>query len=730
MRTRHTWAGATLAALAAVGLASTAAPATGAAPAGAPRAGGQAWAGLGIRTQAVRAALAPAVVTLPTGQRIGLSRGANGAPVTTLLDGKAFAATKAAFGDAAYIIPASVRSVVGSRLDPSLFDVAAIAARPGGRTPVTVTYAEASSPTPVPGVEITARSGLTATGYITPSSSHALGAALATTSADRLFAHVSGVRVSNPAKTTDSRYPMHTLTIKVIGPDGKPMAGGVGYMGLDPSKGVGGFAFANYKGIAKISVPSGAYTLLGSEFSADFSKGYLVLSPEFTVTGPGEATLDFRRATTPVSSTAYRPIADGVIDTELGRLVSDGGGSLGFFLGMMSSTDTRYFVAPTRGRLHGEIMLAQFLAGGSPAGGPSYVGNFAGSRTGRLPDAPIRFAATAGNTMRLNGMVHGPRDLSTSLMSTVVETDASGLGFGVPLTSRTPTRYVSAGTGVQNGTDLYQSVDNATETVQGFQRHLASPGAPGTTVTDHWMTAPMHSRFVTPALSESLAFCSACIKDGMVMITALPMSDADPSHFGNPDVAGGEFQGTYAVLADGAPLQSGDGFLLFSGGRYPAGTTVLSGRQTTTRSGGIFANRTVVTTEFGTPVSAAITVPTGQECLLGDGCRILPMLSADYDATVDLDNRLAAGKQTIGLAINQLGRTRPVGITSVKAWISYDGTSWTAVPVAGSGGHYTATLTVPKAGPGRATVGIKVTASDAAGSTLTETIGGAFLLPR
>ena len=52
------------------------------------------------------------------------------------------------------------------------------------------------------------------------------------------------------------------------------------------------------------------------------------------------------------------------------------------------------------------------------------------------------------------------------------------------------------------------------------------------------------------------------------------------------------------------------------------------------------------------------------------------------------------------------------------------------MPVAGSGGHYTATLTVPKAGPGRATVGIKVTASDAAGSTLTETIGGAFLLPR
>ncbi len=718
--------GASLAALAAVGLVTTASAAS-----PGPTRGGDPG---GIRTAAraaAVAALAPTVVTLPTGQRIGLSRTAGGAPVTTLLDGKAFAATKAAVGSAVYVIPASVRDVLGSRLDPALFDVAAIAARPGGRTPVTVTYADPSAPTAVPGVEITARSGLTATGYVTPASSRALGAALATTSADRLFARVAGVRVTNPARTPDSRYPMHTVTIKAIGRDGKPAGlSFVGYMGLDPIRGSGGLAITNYKGIAKISVPSGRYTLLDSAFNDDYSQAYLVASPEFNVTGPTTATIDFRAATTPVTTTSFKAIGDSVTDTELARIVNTPDGSVGFFMGMLASSTTRYFVAPTTGSLHGEVVVSQFLAGASPSGVAPYTVAFAGDRSGRIPSTPIRFASTPATTVRLHDAIHGPRDLTRSIMTTVVQNENGGVGFGLPLTSRTPTRYVTATPGTLDGADLYQSIDNDTESIQGWQRQLPLQSTAGTSVDVNWMTAPMHSRFITPTLSPDLALCSACIKDGAVALASLPMSDGDPVHFGNPDVSQGAPQGTYAVLADGAPVTSGTGFLLFAGGAYPAGTKVLSGRQTATRSGGIFSTQTVLTTEFSTPVKAAFPAPKELGCIMGDGCSMLPMLSADYDATVDLDNRLSAGRQAIGLTINQLGRSAPVGITSVKAWVSYDGSTWTRVPVSGSGGHYSATLTVPTAGPGRTTAGLKLTAADQAGSTLSETITGAFLLPR
>ena len=108
-------------------------------------------------------------------------------------------------------------------------------------------------------------------------------------------------------------------------------------------------------------------------------------------------------------------------------------------------------------------------------------------------------------------MVHGPATCPPADVDGGWETDAPAVGFWRSADLAHPTRYVSAGTGVQNGTDLYQSVDNATETVQGSTSPRV-PGAPGTTVTDHWMTAPCTARFVTPALSESLAFCSACIR--------------------------------------------------------------------------------------------------------------------------------------------------------------------------------------------------------------------------
>ena len=78
------------------------------------------------------------------------------------------------------------------------------------------------------------------------------------------------------------------------------------------------------------------------------------------------------------------------------------------------------------------------------------------------------------------------------------------------------------------------------------------------------------------------------------------------------------------------------------------------------------------------------------------------------------------------MAVKQVGRTTASGITAVKAWVSYDGRTWSPAPVTGSGARYAVRLSVPTPGAGRSAVSLKVSVTDAAGSTLTEQIDGAF----
>ncbi|MCB1301127.1 MAG: hypothetical protein KDB28_07700, partial [Tetrasphaera sp.] len=80
----------------------------------------------------------------------------------------------------------------------------------------------------------------------------------------------------------------------------------------------------------------------------------------------------------------------------------------------------------------------------------------------------------------------------------------------------------------------------------------------------------------------------------------------------------------------------------------------------------------------------------------------------------------------LDLTVNQVGRATAKGVTSVKVWVSYDGKTWTAAPVTGSGAQRAVALTIPEPGSGRTGVNLKVSVADAAGSTYTEQITGAF----
>ena len=172
-------------------------------------------------------------------------------------------------------------------------------------------------------------------------------------------------------------------------------------------------------------------------------------------------------------------------------------------------------------------------------------------------------------------------------------------------------------------------------------------------------------------------------------------------------MVGGEFRG-HAVLADGAPSSPGM-VSLFSGGRYPAGTTVPSGRRTQRALGRDLRQ------PHGGGDDGVRHVGLGRDhgahrsgMPAGDGCRILLMLSADYDATVDLDNRLAAGSRRSAWAIQPTpvapGRSGspPSGVDQLRRH-----TSWTAVPVAGRRPHTATPSRCPRPDPAGRPSGIK-----------------------
>lgn len=669
--------------------------------------------------------------TLPTGELVVLGVTPSGAPITNVVGAPSGgAATVARVGGSTYAVPLSVRDVIGSVLDAELFNATRIAARPGGRTPVTLTYATADAPSAVPGVEVSERSGTSGRGFITPASSRALGRALATTNARTLFA---GVRAIKPADATNPppRWPMHTVTLRLIGRDGRPAAGGLGYLNTtDPAKGVG-FVPTNWKGLAKVSLPSGTYQLVGSGFTPDGRLGYLAAGREFTVTGPTTATIDLRTATQPVTTKYSKALDQPFAFTSLARQITAAGSSTGVTFSLLAPAETRVLFAPTAGPLHGQQFLDESVMGKSPASvADPYVMVTYGKRDGRLPAAPITFVASSNTMMTAKSTVHGLGDYTRSIFTTSISNESGGYGFGVPLTGPRLTRYVSAAAGMSQSAELFGVEDYETGTFTGWQSSLPTAGRPGSVVIDPWLAAPLHSRFPNRTMTPGVLPCPTCVGAGRVAILSLPMSDANPRHFGNPDVVNGALQGSYAVLADARQIDAGDGFLYNAGGAIPAGTKAITARQNATRSGSPFLTTTRLSTEMRTPLTAAIAQPSGTECGLAPRCRALPMLSADYTAAVDVANRLSAGRQTIGITVNQVGRDTPVGIRSVKVWMSYDGSTWTTAPVSGSGADYRASVTVPRGSSGSASASMKVAVTDAAGSTLTETITGAFLLPR
>ena len=668
------------------------------------------------------------VAVLPNGDRVGVQRNPGAAPtVTAPADLARAGARSMTIGTTTYVIPRRMSGVAGRVFDKALFDVGTLAARGSGRTAVNVTYASSSAPTAVPGIVITARTGTTATGYVDAASSAALGRALATTDAKTLFAHVRTVAPpAQPAATP--RWPMVTVTIRLIGLDGRPLDDLVGFTNVvDPGKG-NGMVFTTH-GIAKISVPAGTYQLLGSTFTEVAGKPVVAMGAgrETTVGDGDEIVLDLRKATMRLKTSVNKPVVNPFWAQSVNREIQGPTGGVGFSLSALGDDSFSVRVVPTVGTLHGIQSLTKDYLAVSPSGvTPAYRFATHYSIDGRIPDGTIVKHSDASNLMTYKDRFTGVRSLASASFARAVTGHGGGWSLGAPLPGDRLTTYATAGPGLDHSArlDQYISFDPTFTTKGSFASPPAASPKPGTIKSVVWGVDPLHQRYAAPPASAPFKICPACVGDGVFNVEAPPLSTN--AQLGSADLVEPDILGRVTIKADDTVLYAGQGQL--SGySALPAGTKSVTTTQVATRSGAVFPRTTVLSTKSSTKMAASFPAPDGWMCLAETGCRVLPFLSVDYRiAGQTALGALPAGKRRLDLTVNQVGRATAKGVTSVKVWVSYDGKTWTAAPVTGSGAQRAVALTIPEPGSGRTGVNLKVSVADAAGSTYTEQITGAF----
>ncbi|HEX3931966.1 MAG TPA: S53 family peptidase [Nocardioides sp.] len=280
--------------------------------------------GLDTTGSAAARATRPQVVTLVTGDRVSIRHDASGRTIASLVPGSPHYGKPVEFVTTpthTWVVP-KLRPSVRRRFDTSVFDVAALAR--SGRVALRVTFAKGMAPRGLPGLGL--RAGTTrraAGGRTTALASYDARRALPASFAASLHG-VRRISLADPVVPPTSDYELHTLTIDATTPGGKPLPEDDVYLlNADDYR-----LFDTLGGIVdgqwKVSVPTGNYFVVVSTFDrvvvrevsvadadtetslsmADASvkprmqapPGFRAVDPEFTIGGsdqPGAGSFGF-----------------------------------------------------------------------------------------------------------------------------------------------------------------------------------------------------------------------------------------------------------------------------------------------------------------------------------------------------------------------------------------------------------------------------------------------------
>ncbi|MFD0632481.1 hypothetical protein ACFQ9X_13540 [Catenulispora yoronensis] len=235
-------------------------------------------------------------------------------------------------------------------------------------------------------------------------------------------------------------------------------------------------------------------------------------------------------------------------------------------------------------------------------------------------------------------------------------------------------------------------------------------------------------------------WCRACAAGGTVDLGLTPLTDDNPDS--TPQLMGPANVHT-TVYRDGAEVFSQDyafGAELTDQPQKPGVYRLVFDLDASsfplTQS---TATHTDVTVPYapsrdGKPNSKA-TLPAGNSCMAqGTGttpCTVLPVLNLGYHLATDATNTSHSRIQTLDLAVGHQsygGVGSTARATGATVSVSYDkGATWTAAAVVPTiGNHFLAVW--PNAAAAGSTPWLKVTATDALGGSITQTVANAYTI--
>ena len=724
------------------------------------------WAGADAAVAATAAGAARAAVStggaagpavlLVNGDRV-VSSAAGGTSGTAVepagSKGLAAATLRYSVGGHHYVVPAAGVPYLGHGLDWSLFDVSALAAHEtAGRLPVRISYGTRLHA--LPGVTVTGSSGGVASGYLTAASARLFGAALVrqfqadhrtgSYGHDGMFAGGESVALAGAAAPARPDLPMHVLTVTATNISGQADTGDVVVVVNEDNSALFGDPYESmndfYRGSTKFSVPAGNYLAFGMFFDPSGATRLVVL-PHFRVSAAASSSTTVPMAESAASSQIAfaTPLAARVTDVQATLLVQSAAGSSSAF-----------------GFDNGNVPLYLSPTSSAPPAGHLYLG--------------------------VNGLLHSPSTVASPYQYNLVYEDTSGVipaqHYTVQASSLATLHERFFQAGKAQGADfrigfypweggyftniypqalpdqrtVYATGDPAAvwaseywqsfQTLSGGQSAALEQFAAGQTVPVDWNGAPLHmgtNMNLIGAANVFLAAPSASRSGNTLVLDVTPFSDNQPGDLGSGFQTGifgaaGTVTGTYEIDQNGKKIAGGNAVKAAQGGNSLFTQVKLSTRASlikfivsASRTGRVYgmsaSTRTVWT--WSSAKQAGAVLPAGWICPASNACAVQPMLTLQYAVPgLVLGESAAPGRQVLDFTAGHLQLAPASAIKGASLQVSQNGgKTWRPVALTGYGpGAFRASFNDKSAGP----VSLRVTASDAAGGTIRETILSAY----
>lgn len=706
----------------------------------------------------------PARVVVATGERVSVSQvgkrlayGLEPAAAEGTSASRATAGTHTfQLGERTFIVPIVAMPYLGRTLDPSLFEVSALAkSKTPGRIPIEV--AHTGGRPELPGVTVTSDSGGVARGYVSAAAAPRFGAAVAAqwradqqrpsalrtaVPTDGLFRGITrmgaaGVpAVARTAHLTTAQANEHTFTVKAIDPAGAPMQGGMGLLiNVDDSSLYTGFVWLD-GGSAEVTVPAGNYSAVFDWVGSTPSGAPMVRTVpvgQFTVNGPGQAiTVDARRATTKPSVRVPRPVASG--DQAFTYYRGDALGAGGISTSQTVPVDGDYAVRQTGVATVGVQSFSTVFHLEGPSTSPA------------PPPSPAYTYDLYFRSDRVNSDQR--RTIGVSLLATARARYDSDPAVRATLFGRYPvvaapapffalhalavpaqrTEYVyGQGNPVWGEVELGNTLADDAAQLDGFATYPPRSRQPRT-----WRQAPLGAGIpMIPADSPS-PLCRACRSDDSLWLALAPFKDSQPDHVGSlrpsPDrspVSHLRLTAGDTVLLDADDTSSAMVTAPSASTGYEA---VLDVDRTWTAATTSVRSHTVLT--FTSAASQGPVAPRELSCVpaLAPGCQVLPVLQARAEVPTSGTGTLPVGTSTIDVVAHRVQGAAPSAVSSAALQLRAAGSAWVDYPLTALGeGRFRAQVLLPQYQAGRA-FDLRVKAADVGGSAFDQTIVRAFTL--